>query len=1231
MASWNTFSRSPGPSARPRRSLHPEAAPDEQDWRVPAFFRQGRHLGKIEGEPVQRECWRMKERMKTVSVALVLCLNIDVDPPDVLKTSPCARMETWIDPRTTTRAPRAMDLIAANLQAQYQRWQPKARYKHSLDPTTDDVKKLCTSLRRNAKEERILFHYNGHGVPRPTSNGEIWVFNRNYSQYIPLSIYELQTWMGAPSIYVYDCSSAGQIVDSFNLFASQRQAENHAASEGGTASLSSCIQLAACGAKEILPQHPDLPADLFTCCLTTPIRMALRWFVIGRQSQLVTGVTVDDLDKIPGQLTDRRTMLGELNWIFTAITDTIAWNTLPRDVFQRLFRQDLLVASLFRNFLLAERIMKSYDCTPVSHPFLPSTHKHGMWASWDLAVDVCLLQLPAIIRENRQTYNHSTFFEEELTAFQVWLRFGVDVKQPPEQLPIVLQVLLSQVHRVRALDLLSRFLDLGSWAVNQALSVGIFPYVLKLLQASARELRPLLVIIWAKIMALDPACQVDLVRDNGHRYFLDVLADPHMPAEHRTMAAFVLATMVRDYRAGQQVALQGSLIPYCVEQMDDPSPLLRSWLAITLGHLWLHNDQARWSGVRDMAHDKLLALLEDEVPEVRTAAVYALGTFMNAVVERTEHANTVDHSVMMALLKHSVGDGSPMVRRELISTFSSFVQQFESKFVSLAVQEDEQAAALREQSYLTVTGASGSSRSPQPFKRVNSASSLSGINSPNSKQRTSVSTHMSLSFGSVYWKVWHALLELSADPDYQVADMVRKLTQQIILKAGNQGKLSSSTHDVGGISPQRSPSEPRSPGWSPLHRPASRSSADTARSENTRREIPLKTRFIEWMDRFYARPLNLFTEYNDSAEDDDETYNKECRFVENARVRAEGERDCGRLHQDKLDTQLSVLKHGVPPALMKFSPYTTQLVVADKNRFCVVDYTKGQSITQHVNHLPSRCSQTRISGLEFINPHYQTLLLVAADDGSVRVWSDYAEPGLRTPHCVTSWSVLDSGIKPSSAGSSRSQSLVVTWVQSSGRLVAGEHKQLHVWDLQSERRLAELAVGTDSTVTTLASNDNEPHLAVAGCASGVVALFDTRLSGQASRVGLWREHQSFVVTSELRTVGGNTTAVTGDQKGEVRLWDARRPTSVRSFATLSDDVMTMAVHPTADLLACGSAHQHISLFTLTGEALNSIRYHDGFMGHRIGPVSYLAFHPVRVALAAGSSDSLVSVYGLSRS
>jgi hypothetical protein len=43
--------------------------------------------------------------------------------------------------------------------------------------------------------------------------------------------------------------------------------------------------------------------------------------------------------RIPGRQTDRKTPLGELNWIFTAITDTIAWNSLPRATFQKLFRQ----------------------------------------------------------------------------------------------------------------------------------------------------------------------------------------------------------------------------------------------------------------------------------------------------------------------------------------------------------------------------------------------------------------------------------------------------------------------------------------------------------------------------------------------------------------------------------------------------------------------------------------------------------------------------------------------------------------------------------------------------------------------------------------------------------------------------------------------------------------------------------------------------------------------------
>ncbi|XP_054832793.1 regulatory-associated protein of mTOR isoform X3 [Eublepharis macularius] len=787
--------------------------------------------------------------MKTVSVALVLCLNVGVDPPDVVKTTPCARLECWIDP-LSMGPQKALETIGANLQKQYENWQPRARYKQSLDPTVDEVKKLCTSLRRNAKEERVLFHYNGHGVPRPTVNGEIWVFNKNYTQYIPLSIYDLQTWMGSPSIFVYDCSNAGLIVKSFKQFALQREQElevaainpNHPLAQMPLPpSMKNCIQLAACEASELLPMIPDLPADLFTSCLTTPIKIALRWFCMQKSVRLVPGVTLDLIEKIPGRLNDRRTPLGELNWIFTAITDTIAWNVLPRDLFQKLFRQDLLVASLFRNFLLAERIMRSYNCTPVSSPRLPPTYMHAMWQAWDLAVDICLSQLPTIIEEGT-AFRHSPFFAEQLTAFQVWLTMGVENRNPPEQLPIVLQVLLSQVHRLRALDLLGRFLDLGPWAVSLALSVGIFPYVLKLLQSSARELRPLLVFIWAKILAVDSSCQADLVKDNGHKYFLSVLADPYMPAEHRTMTAFILAVIVNNYNTGQEACLQGNLIAICLEQLNDPHPLLRQWVAICLGRIWQNFDSARWCGVRDSAHEKLYSLLSDPIPEVRCAAVFALGTFVGNSAERTDHSTTIDHNVAM-MLAQLINDGSPMVRKELVVALSHLVVQYESNFCTVALQfmEEEKNYAppspaapeggsltpvrdspctprLRSvSSYgniravttarnlnkslqnLSLNEESGSSVAFSPGNLSTSSSASSTLGSPENEEYilsfetidkmrrvssySSLNSLIGVSFNSVYTQIWRVLLHLAADPYPDVSDLAMKVLNSIAYKA----------------------------------------------------------------------------------------------------------------------------------------------------------------------------------------------------------------------------------------------------------------------------------------------------------------------------------------------------------------------------------------------------------------------------------------------------------------
>lgn len=736
--------------------------------------------------------WRQENKMRTVACALCLCLNIGTDPPGIDKPTPCACLECWIDPAALQPPAKSMELIANTLQTQYMRLQPKAKFEQLLDPTSGSVKRLCQALRKHAKHERILFHYNGHGVPRPTTNGEIWVFDKSYTLYVPLSIDDLLSWLGGPAILVLDCNGAGALADRFSAIVRARVDEKRRmeGADPERAALmpdySECILLGCCSASQSLPfAAHSMPLDLFTSCLTTPLRMGLKFFAEGsvfgtrRLGCFLNAAMGEELlDKIPGKVADRKTALGELNWIYTAVTDTIAWNLLPAREFARWFRQDMLLASLLRNYLLATRIMAHFGCTTFSLPGLPHASliaKHPLWLSWDCCLEQYLLSLDkylnfaaeqsgriqhmmmaveaqaasaggvaanaaaaaaaqaaiaaAAAAQPKFSREHINFFSEHLTAFEVWLEVGCENMGPPIQLPIVLQVLLSQVHRRRALILLARFLGKGSWAVNQALAVGIFPYVLKLLQSPDLPLREVLIFIWTKLLALDRSCQVDVIREKHEAYFVNHLAAPapvvQQPQQHqqqggqqqqpnaaaaaaaqgvterqRVMSAFVLSALCDGYPVGQSAVLRTGVLRVVALHLDSESPALRKWMCLLLGKVWEQGfEEAKSLAISQGLPERLCAVIADPVPEVRAAALFALGTFMSAPPASSLHGSATPpgsltpealrerHSMELMLAKNFsqlVVDASPLVRVELVIALSQLVESQRDEFVALA-------------------------------------------------------------------------------------------------------------------------------------------------------------------------------------------------------------------------------------------------------------------------------------------------------------------------------------------------------------------------------------------------------------------------------------------------------------------------------------------------------------------------------------------------------------------
>ncbi|KAL1726713.1 hypothetical protein EV714DRAFT_254690 [Schizophyllum commune] len=788
----------PNEEASPESAMHTSTTDAVLDTAPPIpYWNTKRHLTC--GNPTPAPSWSAKPtawrpapgKLKTSYAALVLCLNIDVDPPDVVKTNPCAHLECWVDPHSMP-SHKALEAIGNNLKHQFECLSLKIPYKPILDPSYEDLRRFCQSLRRQAQDDAVLFHYNGHGVPKPTASGELWCFNRDYTQYIPVSLQEVQNWLGAPGVYIWDCSAAGHLLTNFNIFAQRRDQEMQLQPGvyGSKPPYASSLQLAACLAHEQLPSCPELPADLFTSCLTSPIDIALRFFLMNHQ--LPNNIKIDMVLQLPGDLKDRKTPLGELNWIFTAITDTIAWTTFDHDTFTRLYRCDLLIACLFRNFLLAERIMKNYSCTPHTSPALPPTNTHPLWATWDLAVDTCLRQLPSLLYitpedpkaaapsppqsgttvavpgrigqmyrqqdknappipvppEGKKPYVYmpSRFFSDQLTAFEVWISRGgsaltrrgpmslpssgergaseeaLDQKaemqqllngqhhlvprKPPDQLPIVLQVLLSQPHRLRALILLSQFVDLGPWAVNLVLTIGIFPYISKLLQAAGQDLRPVLIFIWARIMAVDPSVQNDLYASHGYKYFSNILSlrDEHaLPnsSEHKAMCSFILSALSRDFVHGQNACRHERVFDNCFDALNDGDFLLRQWSALCIAQMWDANDEMKIYGVDHGAQDRLVGLLSDDSVEVRCAALYALGTFFGASGSANPQKRGGGGTGMMSQLDETVQfrmeiavatgatlaireDASPMCRKELLVMLSCLVKEWRGYFIICA-------------------------------------------------------------------------------------------------------------------------------------------------------------------------------------------------------------------------------------------------------------------------------------------------------------------------------------------------------------------------------------------------------------------------------------------------------------------------------------------------------------------------------------------------------------------
>lgn len=451
-----------------------------------------------------------------------------------------------------------------------------------VDPSSDEVISLIRMHGQSITRpvQRLIIHYFGQGchTPRPDS---VFFFSSDHVKYKPIRFAKFMEYCQCPLAFIFDCPCAAILTkqirpDMFAFFA--------------------------CGADEELPLSTDAPLDLFSSCLLNPYDTAIWWH--GKRHSAVYDMPVK-----PSKECD-----GFLRLFLSALLDTICFDSQQLDVYES-YTLDPTVASLFRGFALAQRVMLSFNIHCSSVPALRPMAGHSLWSVWDTAVDLC----SSLPKDNAETM----LYQLCMDTFKNLPSAGM--------IPIYTNFMLTPAFADATAMQLLQLLD-DNEGVPEIAARSNLPVVINTQDRPTETL----LLIMAKMLATPNGVGVPLS--------MAFLMSKKIEVVRCGMLNMALA-MMREFSPSFN-----KLSTVCINQAVDCAPIS----GIVLGLLLQHGVRI---GLRGYTSE-FVKMCENQHSDIRAAAVYLLGASLEQGVLDT--------------IKKLVNDESPLVREQVLFAIFNF-------------------------------------------------------------------------------------------------------------------------------------------------------------------------------------------------------------------------------------------------------------------------------------------------------------------------------------------------------------------------------------------------------------------------------------------------------------------------------------------------------------------------------------------------------------------------------
>ena len=560
--------------------------------------------------------------------------------------------------------------VQTSLRANFVKIRPQMRFNCWIDPAPDKLTGAAT-LRRDIKSGRIMFHYIGFGFPR-IEGKNIYAVDVKNGCFVGYALEQLFDSLKTPSCFVFDCSNAAATIPVLERAATEKGKTDKGSGDcfmNRGVDWNDWFCLCATDVGEELPSDPHLPRDFLTSCLLTPVAVAL----VCHYVQYYRTTVVDD--KFPLSLLESP-LLQEGGALFdimmtqlSAITDAIAADSLPQDLYRSLFRREPGTMVMFQRFLLAQYLLQTFQVHPQCVPALPDLSMHPLWQQWRTTLDTIIAYTAS-----PQPSLSDDLFQRAKDSVAGFLDRGEEALVPAAYITLLFHVPENSAIRGEAFEVLARYAATSEKARSVLASTALFETVFSALVS--KNLDPdvfrSLCYLTLSLLQTDPRFLNDIRKQFDVADFTQRLFDENLPMETRALVAVIIAAVLPHSDGIRVVAVTPQFLLSMQKLLETSDAPLTLWSLLIQRRMFdsFGSDLRTFFSIS--MHIQVASYVFHRYAEVRAAALATIPCFL---LQNSDLSN----AQLFCLSMFCAVDASYLVRFNYVLFLSRFLTLYQDK------------------------------------------------------------------------------------------------------------------------------------------------------------------------------------------------------------------------------------------------------------------------------------------------------------------------------------------------------------------------------------------------------------------------------------------------------------------------------------------------------------------------------------------------------------------------